>query len=726
MDQRSRADADLTRPSVYLAAIVVAALVLRVVFSYPFVITPAFVNFQDNDAWYHMRLIDSLVAHWPHTVRGDPYVGGAHIPIAPLFDVLVSGVALAVGFGSPSPRQVEIVAAFAPAVMGALLPLPIFAAGARLFGRKAGLYAAALVAILPGQFLERSRLGDVDHHVAEALLSAVVLALLVRALQQRTIRHQVVGAAWAGVALGAYLLSWASGAYLVGILGAWIVAQYCVMGRGDANAAVPGRVVVVTSLVALPIVLLLQDSTLNQFKFQVLFLVGVALAGFCFDTARGLAEKLRLTHALAPAIALLLLGAGLAAASRVFPGAVFGALRDLRRLVPDHAAVETMSLVGFATAPWTTRNPWLVFGTGLPLGVAGLAMLCRVALRRQRPELLLTLVWTVIMLASTLVRNRFGYYLVPMFALLGGWVCAAVTERARGRSRDIVAAAIGALAFAPNLWPARQQVRTDAGISRAWFSAVEWLRHATPEPFGDESFYQARYTERTAPSPSNTVMAWWDYGYWIVRGAHRVPVSIPTQAGAAVSAAFLMESDPDRAGEILRATRSDFVVVDWQLPFRIVPAPVRVAGKFETLVHWANRPASEYYEAMYVRGDSGELLPALVFYPAYYKTMVNRLYQFGGRAVSGSNPTVITYADRRSADGSAFREITATRAFFTYPEAQAYLTALGTGPHRLVGTTPNASPVPLPDLPEFSRAWSSDEAGPWPGTAAVVVFRHRR
>ena len=229
-----------------------------------------------------------------------------------------------------------------------------------------------------------------------------------------------------------------------------------------------------------------------------------------------------------------------------------------------------------------------------------------------------------------------------------------------------------------------------------------------------------------APSPSNTVMAWWDYGYWIVRGAHRVPVSIPTQAGAAVAAAFLMESDPARAGDILRATRSDFVVVDWQLPFRIVPAPVRVSGKFEALVQWANRPASEYYEAMYVRGDLGELLPALVFYPAYYRTMVNRLYQFGGRAVSGSSPTVITYADRRSVDGNAFREITATRAFSTYTEAQAYLTALGAGPHRLVGTTPNASPVPLPDLPEFSRAWSSDEAGPWPGTAAVVVFRLRR
>ena len=53
------------RTLLLLAMVVAGALALRSAFSYRIVVTPDRVNLQDNDAWYHMRLIDSLTHNWP-------------------------------------------------------------------------------------------------------------------------------------------------------------------------------------------------------------------------------------------------------------------------------------------------------------------------------------------------------------------------------------------------------------------------------------------------------------------------------------------------------------------------------------------------------------------------------------------------------------------------------------------------------------------------------------
>jgi dolichyl-diphosphooligosaccharide--protein glycosyltransferase len=730
MERGSRPDADLIRPPYgWLFAIFAAGLLLRVVFSYAMVVQPARINFQDNDAWYHMRRIDSLAAHWPHALRMDPYAiaGGEYVAVAPLFDVVVSGVAVAAGLGSPSTRTLELTAAWAPAVMGALIALPLYAAGARLFGRRAALLAAALVAVLPGHLLERTRLGFVDHHAAEALLSAVLLWLLVRGAQQTTTREQAIAGAWSGVALGAYLLTWASGAFLVAIVCVWLIAQYMIDAVRGTLSSMPAAVAASAALVALAIVLLCQDPHLFGFEFQVIALVGTIAIAAGFEAVRiaivragGAPVILAVTATMAALLAA-------AVAPAIAPGISGAVASQVQRLVPDASAytvMEAMPLVSFVTAPWMTRNPFLVFGTGLPLGAIGLTMLAVALVPRPRPELLLLFVWTVIVFISTMLRNRFGYYFVPLLALLGGWVCAEVRERLGERRRDLAAALIGALAFAPNIWPARAQVRVNAGVTPEWVAALDWLRTSTPEPFGDPNYYFARYDPAAAaPEPHATVMAWWDYGYWIVRAAHRVPVANPTQLGAEFAGRFLTETDPEKARALLRGSRAETVVVDWQLPLRIVPPPTYVLGKFETLAQWGGRKVSDYYELMFVRDDQGRLLPALVFYPAYYESMAIRLYQFRGRSVAPVHPAVMTYADRRGADGSAYREVTEMRILSTSSEAEAYLASLGPGPHRLVGLQPNEPPVAMDGLPDFEPVWASAQPGPWPGTPALSVFR---
>src|SRR5262245_35384923 len=211
-----------------LALIVVVAFLARTALLWRSVFTGEGVNYQDSDAWYHMRLIDNLTHNFPHRASIDPYLGAdaPAVAVPLLFDLFVGAVALLVGFGSPSPHTVEVVGAVVPPVLGALATLPIYLIGQRLFGRRSGLLAAGLLAIAPGQLLARSVLGFTDHHVAEALLTSLTIRAAIAALQAPTPRARLIHAGLTGVALSAYLMAWSGGALLVFVLCAWGVAQY--------------------------------------------------------------------------------------------------------------------------------------------------------------------------------------------------------------------------------------------------------------------------------------------------------------------------------------------------------------------------------------------------------------------------------------------------------------------------------------------------------------------
>src|SRR4030095_9017151 len=88
-----------------LALIVVAAFLTRTMFIWRAVFTGEGVNYQDSDAWYHMRLIDNLVPNFPHRATIDPYLGTPAPPIpVPLLFVLLSGeVAVLAALRVPPP-----------------------------------------------------------------------------------------------------------------------------------------------------------------------------------------------------------------------------------------------------------------------------------------------------------------------------------------------------------------------------------------------------------------------------------------------------------------------------------------------------------------------------------------------------------------------------------------------------------------------------------------------
>jgi len=172
--------------AIILLMIFGVALSLRVFLPYEDVFVGDWVRFGLNDPWYHMRLVENLVQHFPYRITFDsftlfPY--GQEVPFVPFFDLLLGFVIWVIGLGSPSQHTIEVVGAYFPAILGALVTVPVYFIGKELFNRNVGLLSAGLVAILPGEFIFRSLLGFTDHHIAEVLLSAVAALFLILAIK---------------------------------------------------------------------------------------------------------------------------------------------------------------------------------------------------------------------------------------------------------------------------------------------------------------------------------------------------------------------------------------------------------------------------------------------------------------------------------------------------------------------------------------------------------------
>lgn len=133
------------------------------------------------------------------------------------------------------------------------------------------------------------------------------------------------------------------------------------------------------------------------------------------------------------------------------------------------------------------------------------------------------------------------------------------------------------VAFVPTLRPVIDIASSPRGPDTAWLETLRWMRDNTPEPFGDPSAYFARYPQPAAgevfapPPQAYGVMAWWDYGYWILRIGRRVPVANPTQAGAGTAARFFTATNEASAVRILEETGARYVVANYDLAVWLYP-----------------------------------------------------------------------------------------------------------------------------------------------------------
>jgi len=594
------------------------------------------------------------------------------------------------------------------------------------------------VATLPGQFLARSLFGFTDHHVLEVLTSTMLLAALAGSLDDAASngarRHSTAAAA---LALAALLLTWVGAASIVLLLALFVVVELAL----DLAAGRSSDWLTRTALPVLGFALLVAALSYDGVTMPPRNLFAAAAtagAAALLVLARRIAAAPRIAAAFGGRRRATAVSAALLLAAVVLGVLAVPALRsllagELGRLVrPGWIAgtvAEAASLASLGPLPRVLAEEFAGAGVlaALALAAGGVAAL-RGRRASSRGERLL-LVWTVGLSILAWRQNRFLYYLavpIAVWAALGivgfdgwlarrseGWAGSTSSTASARFGRALVASSAMLVALAFSLDPALARARFWNGPSADWRAALAWLREETPEPFRDASDYWTRFEREDVARPraAYSVGAWWDYGYWILRGAHRVPAADPTQAGATEMARLLVATDDERAGQLADAAGIRYLVLDQDLPILVrgtsAPgsAPPRPSGKFRAVVLWAGEAHERFLERVERRDASGRLVPSTIFYPDYYRTTLVRHYLFGGDSVVPSGAAHV--AELAPGRPGALRELVNLENHPSYDAAAASLQGRDPERFRLVGLDPAVSAVPLSPSAAFRRVYVS-------------------
>jgi oligosaccharyl transferase (archaeosortase A-associated) len=751
-----------------IASFFAVALYLRIALSHEVVFGGVITRFTGVDAYWHIRIVDNLAHNFPHLNSLDPYMlypGGGGTSIAnPFFDYLLAGIIWVIGLGSPTQHTVDMVAPYFPPVLGALTIIPAYFIGKTLFSRWAGVVAAGLVAILPGEFLGRSILGFTDHHVAETLFSATAVMFLIMAVknakkEQMTwsdLRHPNKGAVTkpaiygllGGMFLGLYLVSWMGALLFVFIMAGFFLVQFCVDHFRKVPTDYLCLVGVAIFLPALMISLAVRQDRNTTAVLAIALIVPMLLFA---------ASRLMSNRGLKPLYyPIAVVGLGLAAF-----GVLYAAAPSLVKPMLDHLEIfrwnkgttvaemvpTLYQRLSTGELEFSLRPLWETYRASILFSSVGLCILAYLVIKRGEPEKVLFIIWTVVILLATLAQRRFNYYLVVNVALLTGYLSwgilrfaglkeataePVVESDSRGKVRKskskskslgdsfrlkpsyayvaLTAVAIFSVLYFPTIGQSMATARLTPDQPRyapsdAWCDALTYLRYETPEPFGDPDFYYARYDtpfDYSAYPEAYGVMAWWDYGYWIVRIGYRPPSQNPGGAIPAV-AEFFLAQDESAGQRILDERGARYVILDFDF----------VTGKFYGAVSVTGKSQQDYFDSFVVETTDSQgktqLQSATFYLPAYYQSMSVRLYNFEGKAVTpGLGDCKVISWTWWEYEGVQYKRGKSPQTFDTYEAALAFIAGQSSGNYNIVSSNPFVSPVPLEELKGFALRHDSE------------------
>jgi oligosaccharyl transferase (archaeosortase A-associated) len=783
--------------AIAMAAVAAIALYIRIALPYDQVFGNGHVWFLETDSYYYMRNIQVIVQHFPHFNTFDPYMvfpGGQATLIRPFFAQLIATAVLLVR-GASSLYRMETVAAYMPAILGTLALIPVYFIGKELFNRWVGVISALLVAILPTEFLHRSLLGFLDHHVAEVLFSTTAVLFLIMAVKRARdrdmsfshvlkrdwsiIRRPLIYTLLAGIFLGFYLLTWQGGLYFVFILFAYLVIQFLVdhltHRSADYLCIIGTPLFLIAFLMLLPVLTTGSFDNLYRIAMTIAILVPIIMALL----SRFLAGR-NLRPVYYPLALAALLGIGLGALHAINPTLFAYIFKQFNVFTPAGAMLTVMEV-----HPLTVQIAWANFNTSFFIAFISFGMLIYVAIKERGADKILFLVWSIVTLIAVFGQRRFGYYYAINAGLLTGYftwkmldlvglrrilnkpkerVVEAVKKfkkkgkKARERQKPktfmqprgawVNAIIVGIVLFFLVIFPSTGTFAAQpTGIggsswfaigytpyiaelpnqimTAGWYDATSWLlatnnvtgQPDTPDPFGDPDFYYELYPPKSEfqyPASAYGVMSWWDYGYFIMQIGHRIPNANPGQTNAAAAGKFFTDTNVPSANAQADKLGAKYIVIDYLMA---------TTAKFYAMADWAGSSSDNYYGLYYIPPQTGQTTGQFtyLYYPAYYQSMVARLYFFDGQAQNGTQPVVISYDNKTDSRGFAYRQVTSAKSFDTYEEAQAYLATQTSGNWKIVGGSAFTSILPLEAVTDYQLVHST---GATTSQGTVKVFQY--
>ena len=653
------------------------------------------VNLLGNDPWYNLRQIelmlsDSLQYPWYDPMTNYPY--GTNNFWGPLYPLIAAVMCIVTGAATRT--DIMYVSCWLPALMGAAMVPVMYFAGERLSGYKTGLIAAFLTAVVSGQFFYRSLFGFVDHHVAEVFFSTLFCLVILFYLSYVR-AHPVDLKNTESLKIPALIAAGAGFAYFLGLavmptmlLFAFIMAIYTgIQFIYDHIKNKPSDFLLLFNVVAFLVATVLY-----------VVLIGIRFEGF--DMARySVGHIIACLALIAGTVVLYALSTWLSEKpSYYYIGAIFGlaiaGMLVLMVALPDLYAIITNGLwnfFGYQTTlstiqeanHWSFENAWNAFNFGLIMIVLAFFVMVYQFIREHKPELIFTIVWSLIILYATTVQLRYEYYLGANIALMSAYfiswtldyglndilkfaginlqakVSEEIPEEEQKNKKDkkkkpakkvhvskpnVLPAGIAVVGVIFLLLFSYSSVNVDlavsngvGGINGDWKESLVWMGANTPETGVD---YYKLYEKDSFeyPEESYGVMSWWDYGHWITFNSKRMPNANPFQEGVAGengAAAFFVQTDEADSNEVLDNTGTRFVITDVEMD----------TAKFWAMATWFNPELqqSPYVMNLYQHQEDGSLTPATLYSGKYFETMVSKLHNFDGSLVIPSEVLYVEY-----------------------------------------------------------------------------------
>ena len=578
--------------------------------------------FAMDDAVFHMRLVENTLANFPNRIFYDAFTQfpyGNRLHWGALFEQTIAAISIVAGWifngGAPSQLTVNTVGSFYPAVLGALVVIPAYYIAKELAGRKAGIIAAALTALLPGQFLSRSVLGFTDNHIAEVLFLTISVMYFVMALRKSEsltfdnfknhnysiMKSGLLNAILAGIFLGVYLLNWTAGIFFIVVFGVFIGLQFII--DNFKSKSTDYLMIISIPLFIIPILLVLPyveiangfDSAYYSLLHIVVPLIGLSMTAIFYT----ILKKTKPSPTSFMIVLAVVMGVGTIFLKFILPDLYATTLGNLA--IMFSARTGGQATVAEAQT-MTTATALSYFGINYYLSFIGLAIIGYISIRKQKPEYTLVAVWGIFILLISLAQVRFSYYYAINVAVLTSIVATTCLDYMgwKGFNLNSIQSAISGLKPFPIIilliliigmifYPQDSSIfkisttATKNGALTAgyfeWSDAMKWMRNNTPDPGVDYyRTYERPQKGEKYPYPAEAygVMSWWDYGHVITYWGHRIPNANPFQAGigggdehSPGASTFLTAQTEEEGNKILDELGSKYVVTDGFMAYGI-------------------------------------------------------------------------------------------------------------------------------------------------------------
>ena len=514
------------------------------------------------DPYYNMRLVEQTLygekaGTYPFYSEPDPllnYPIGRTGSRPPLLNMM------AIGFGrllTPFMDEVDSIGhsmQFIPALFGALLVFPVYFIGKTLFNKKAALIGAILIALIPIHISSGhgSAYSLFDHDSFNLLLYFLTFLFLIKSIKEKTPAKAILFSILGGVSLAALSMTWVEAQFLYVIIAAYAVIQMLIdIFTSKIESHVPRTAFIVLFsgyLISLPIRL-----AKGGYGTDVPFFLCMGIAGF--GTIYYLFGRKKIPWTLSlPAIFVV----GAIASTFLY------FIRDFSSSFKILSSLHKLSNVIYGSGIYGSKvdttiaeaNTYQISQTVMSFGPAlfwlawiGLIFLMYYYYKdNQRRDFLFIITIFLIYTWLTGTAGRFLNDMVPLVAILGGWVTWIIVDKVNYRQmlRNIGSAGggfhgvrrgikllhvfgivfIALLVIFPNAYFA-----LDAAVPAIKKNDV--FGENLPSGAYGLGFYKERYwtdaynwlanqdTHIANPVDRPAYISWWDYGFYEVAiGGH--------------------------------------------------------------------------------------------------------------------------------------------------------------------------------------------------------------